>query len=157
MHGISKCKENWPAPACEANTVENTKLADTLYWNKYKCEKVGAATFETWLASGNLKYIKDEVTGSDAEHTRIYMIPKSWMRHAQGQKDEQLIEIEGVAAASEFDNFQFVRDSLFPDGSGRSSSCHVGGAAVPVKTEKQTAEDIQKVAAAVFESEKSKT
>ena len=40
-----------------------------------------------WLASGQLKYKKDRVTGSDAPHLREYIIPAAWSRSADNSGD----------------------------------------------------------------------
>ena len=136
-----------------SNIVEKTKFADVHFWNKYKCEKeVGPETFATWIESKKLDYIKDEVTQSDAEHMRIYLVPMSWTRLAQGEKDQQQIETDGAASSADLDNFNSVRDQ-----EGVSSSS--GGGMVPhplaqVKPELVSAEDKQKAEILVFEAEK---
>ena len=40
-----------------------------------------------WIASGQLQYKKDRVTGSDAPHLREYIIPAAWSRSADSNGD----------------------------------------------------------------------
>ena len=58
------------------NAVENAKMKDTLRWNAWKCkQEVGEDTFAEWKDSGKLPYDPDPVTGSVAEHMRVYLVP----------------------------------------------------------------------------------
>ena len=125
-------------------------MKDTLPWNAFKCkQEVGEDTFAEWLKSEKLPYEADPVTGSLAEHMRAYQVPVAWARHADTERDQQQLESEGVASATDIANFNSMRaGGSSGDAAGKDGEVAPGGQAM--KVEVNTAEEKDREAVNLF-------
>ena len=132
-----------------SNVVEKLAKADVVEWNEFRCVKeVGQVTFGEWILSGKLPWIADHVTGSDAKHMRLHLVPQKWLSNTIGEKDEQRMESDGVATSDDLQNFESLRG---PDGAS-SSGGDLG--VVGIKPEPKSQADIEKEVVEVFSSQR---